>query len=352
MKNNYLAGVLFVLAGVLLLVWTIDGKVSFFQWTAGEREILESQQFDLAIAELDIQTSSTDVIFRQSSDDTLKLEVHGYPAQQAHYRLEVKEHDDKLVIAYEDSNRLNWFSFQRGHRLVVELPDKAFQRMEAQSSSGDIVAETELLANEVRMETSSGDVILEAVQTDKLAVKSSSGDLSAHANIEAGQADWKTSSGNIELRGMRAQAVTIASQSGNVELGDMSAASMTINGSSGNVEVETCACHLEVSLSSGDVEFHALTGAGKVKVSSGTVHMMNWEVTGDSSVGATSGNVDISLIHPEALALELKVSSGNMRVQLPDMAIIEQTEKRLKGQYGSGGPTLAVQTSSGNIRID
>ncbi|GIQ67857.1 hypothetical protein DUZ99_03050 [Xylanibacillus composti] len=354
MKNNYLAGVLFVLAGVLLLVWTINGKVSFFQWPTGERELLESREFDGAFQELNIQTNSTDVIVQRSDDDALRVEVYGYRSQQKHYRLEMEDTGESLQVLYRQNNRESWFGFKRGHRLVIALPDRAFRDIAVLSSSGDVSVETALEADRVKLETSSGDLRIGHVRADMFTVTTSSGDVSADATIDAAQADWHTSSGDIFVRSIQTGAFTVRTSSGELEAGTITGDSVSITGYSGDVEARNCECGLlQIELTSGDVDIDAMSGMANVEVSSGSVELNNWDLTGDSSIRASSGDVDISLLNGEqAMEIDLRAGSGSMQVALPGFETVEKTNNRLTGRIGNGGPKLTVQTSSGDISVE
>ncbi|GEM_PF-3515567 len=353
MKNNYLAGFLFVLAGVLLLVWSIDGKVSFFQWSTGERELLENRQFGQSFEQLDIEASSTDVTFKRSDDNALHVNVYGYASQQDDYRLEVDEQGDTLRVVYEKNSTFSLFAFNRGHRLEISLPDRAIRSLDVHSSSGHIRSETHIEADQVRMKASSGDVILGTIHATLLEVTTSSGDVLADADLEAGEIVWKSSSGDMAMRTVRTGTLALETNSGDADAEFITADLLTVDGSSGDMDVAECACsQLKVDLSSGDVEIDALTGTVDIDVQSGEVELRNWDVSSDSSIKASSGDVQIRLRDQhQALELDLRASSGDKQVVLPDFTMMSSDKQRLTGQIGSGGPKLVVQTSSGDIDV-
>ena len=262
----------------------------------------ERKTFSLeGITEINVQTSSTDVLVGKSEGSSIEVYLNGTvhtSRSEAMPTLTAEQTGDLLEITTKRKNGQHFILGFYSGDLVLEIgvPEQYRNRLVVRTSSGDVDIIDQNLS-ELSVDTSSGDIQLRSVQAATVSMKSSSGDQ--------------------EAEDLQAEYSELTSTSGDLRVGD-------------------------------------LQGGAKVKSSSGEITMSYLEFNADLEVQSSSGDVKLFLTEAAQFRLEAKASSGDIRCEFPVTlagANSEMSRNTVIGTVGDETHQVVVKTSSGDITI-
>jgi len=232
---------------------------------------------------------------------------------------------------------------QTGNSIRIgRIEDRELQQNVSIDYDLTVPAQTRLAAN-----TGSGDQTINGLQLP-LTAKSGSGNLTvenigADVRLGAGSGDLKITS----VKG----ALNAATGSGNV-LATGIAGEITANTGSGKVEVEqTGAGNVRVGTGSGNVKLRGVRGGLRVETGSGDIRVEG-EPTGDWRAGAGSGNIELKLPSSASFNIDVRTSSGELKVNRPVTMQGNLGKHHVQGKVGNGGVLLDLHTGSGDIEVN
>jgi Putative adhesin len=165
----------------------------------------------------------------------------------------------------------------------------------------------------------------------------------AEAYLDAG-----TGSGNVDDDGVGENA-KLNTGSGNIHATGLHGGFQVETGS-GNIYAEqTGEGDVKAETGSGSIELRNLRGALKAETGSGSIKLGGmptapWQIeTGSGSVDYWPGNA--------ALTLDAEAESGSVRADREVTTQGDSDRHHLTGKLNGGGPTVRIETGSGNIRI-
>jgi hypothetical protein len=137
--------------------------------------------------------------------------------------------------------------------------------------------------------------------------------------------------------------------------------SATISEVVGDVQVHTsnakvhCACtrgRLRARSSNGKIEIESHSGALDASTSNGIIHAQ-LDALGKEGVHLATSNGRIVLDLPEQVdaELDIRVDNGLIRNERPLGRSAKETQGRVVGQLGGGGPMIKLRTSNGVISV-
>lgn len=316
-------GLLFIAAGVLLLIFTMNPMKTFsgihFGFSIGTRGIDDEQTFDADdFRNLSIRTGSTDVQIVPGSSDQIKARLYGkVSAKNAEQvKLKTEQNGDTLELGVQLPEGINVGVNVLDVDLTVELPEKQWALAAIESGSGDIE--------------------IERIQGETVRVKAGSGD--------------------IDLRQAVARELTVHTGSGDMEVEEIEADILELESVSGDISAERYkASLLKFQEGSGDIELKQGESALQGQTSSGNIRLEAEQLLYDADLRAGSGNVTIDLDQePSSLAVDFQGGSGSGKVRWDGMKNKESDEdgNRLKGTFGSGDVKLKVRTGSGDFTLE
>ena len=271
------------------------------KYTAGDREITEN------IENIDIDYLSGNVKVTGSDSDSVLIKETCNIELDDKRKVHTWVDGNTLYVRYcASANRLDLNNLKK--QLVIELPQSVdLNDVKVEVSSADVNC-SELVAQNVNVSASSGDIAVD-MEADVFKIHASSGNifLTPHGNSE-----------NIELD----------TSSGNIDVIMDSAEKMSASASSGCVTVDA-----------GSVkEF-------KARMSSGDGQFSFRDVPENMDIEASSGNVTIYLPEAADLTADFDVTSGKVNY--------EQAFAKEGDTYvcGSGQNQMKVHTSSGDINV-
>lgn len=275
------------------------------------------------------------------------------------------------VAGHENQDHsLKFFQFGGGEEIDLEITLPAGARLEVQSGSGDVTIQGPF--GDTRAASDYGDVEASGIR-GALILKSSSGNIRAEG-IQGPSVSVETSYGDVELQAIGSSRVDAHTSSGDISASRVKAESVRLSSDYGDLAVRELEGDLESSTSSGEI---AITGAGgacrahsdygdvsaagvfrglSLSSSSGSVHGRalpgsalggGWEL--DSAYG------DVALQLPAGLGFELDASTdyGEVQADLPGVLGGSKGDEthRLHGAVGGGGPRLRLHSGSGDVEI-
>lgn len=122
-----------------------------------------------------------------------------------------------------------------------------------------------------------------------------------------------------------------------------------INTVSGEVQTRSLmAEELDVKSTSGDIDIDSASGTVKASTVSGNIEVRYLEISANSELHSTSGDVKVSIPDHLAFGLEAKTTSGGIG-PYPEMHIDKLTDRKLQGYVGDYKYTIEASTVSGDV---
>lgn len=125
----------------------------------------------------------------------------------------------------------------------------------------------------------------------------------------------------------------------------------SLHSGSGDIELLGATGDVNVQAASGDVSATGVAGKVNARTASGDIHVEG-QPTGDWTIGAASGDVELRLPADAAFSLNASTGSGSVRVTHPLDQGQQASRRSIAGTSRGGGSRLAVSTASGSITID
>lgn len=145
----------------------------------------------------------------------------------------------------------------------------------------------------------------------------------------------QTATGDIKSSAFQAKTALIRSSTGNVDLGGFSGEQLDVKTDTGDMDLTDIHSALNIRSSTGDVKRLDLP-----------------QLAHDVEIRTDTGDIRVSVDQqPTSAALSLDTDTGEVRVDWPNLSYERKEEHQVKGTIGGGGPSLNVQTSTGDIRI-
>ena len=255
------------------------------------------------------------------------------------------------------------------------------------SGYGDVRVEG--AAGRLRAETSSGSIEVLGVRGDSIELESGYGSIEL-SDLEAELVRARTASGDVRARNVRGMLelhsgygaleleridgrVDARTSSGAVQLSDCNTGPWNLLSGYGDVEVRSLRGELDVKTSSGQVLLQDFEGAARIESGYGPVAVSG--VLHEIVATTTSGKVRVEALPGSRAnaAWRLRSGYGTVELELPGdfdcrldartgygsiesgftiaMEAARRASNSLFGTIGSGGRTVALETSSGDVLI-
>ncbi len=271
------------------------------------------------VNEVKVEGSFCDVYVERGNRNYVKASIIGR-GNEGDFEFDTDIIGSTLIVRVIRQNRSSWRSYNTTEA-KIELTIKDGVSLDIDNSSGDVFV-SDLNTSESKIEASSGDITLKRI----------------NANLEV-----ETSSGDISIDGLEGD-LEMESTSGDQEVSNL-VGNLDTRASSGDITIEDFDGELDLEATSGDIELIGGRGVLYLKTTSGNIDGDDIELTGDSNLRASSGDIEIDFENPiDELSFDLTSSSGNLDVGN------RSGEKKL--YIRRGGITVIGVTSSGNQEYD
>lgn len=286
-----------------------DGRFQSFTSQRSKRS--ESMTIPVeSVNALEINMTNGDIALHSADGEDIEIEISGDVEE-----VETMLKGDGILSIGQRSTASTAFFFMRGVKhadVEVLLPKKVWESVALSTVNGDIEIEDELICRKLIAKTTSGDLNMERVSSERIELKQCSGDI--HGEDLSGNVHAESKSGEIEISGTL----------GRCELFSVS----------GSVRFEGECQEANCSSTSGDVELDLANLPEKIKCNS------------------ISGNCDCEFEIPEGKGFRLsyRTVSGRFSSDLPLEGRIE--EKRGDAVYGENvSGQINLSSVSGDIRV-
>jgi lia operon protein LiaG len=216
--------------GLLFFMAVLLSGVGFIFYNEGANafstkvvELHEEQSImGKTVSRISITSRSTDVVALPHTQDEIVVKLKGEVSEKMAnaFELTVTEHNGEVQVEVDRNTRPSFtvFAINKGTLLTVLVPEKIYDEITIEATSGDIHA-AELTAN-------------------SLALQATSGDMSGENLVGGSQLLFKTTSGDIESLHNQANKMIVEATSGDIMM-DMEehAYSVDFKGDEGKVDV-------------------------------------------------------------------------------------------------------------------
>ena len=277
-----------------------SGKGGFFWESNRKGRIVEIAKLPAEqVKALDIQLHNGDVNVSVAEQET--VEVNAFPEE-----IEVRLDDDGVLYIRQGTTASSTVAFGRGLArtdVEVTLPDKVWDFVRINTVNGDVELEDALEANELSIQTVSGDISADNACCPQIVLKSISGDIDG--SDMAGNVLAESKSGDITLSGSFVE-VKADSMSGDLEI---SGTAKIVHGTSmsGDVdaEIETLPSELKASSKSGDCCVRIPDGQGFTV----NLHTVSGDLNTDFELVGTLGKKSTNAIYLDGGDRSFSISS-------------------------------------------
>jgi hypothetical protein len=340
------------------------GIVALFMASVADGETLRQQSrrsVDLSqVATVTVQNSRGQIELRPSPDRTLHLTalktVRG-PRGSVVRRLAdetqvelVREGDRyRIRVKYPKglSVRVNlWEGFNEHTiprvevQLVVEVPIGV--SVELETASADLASDA--VPNPQRLESASGNIVVEAAH-GPVTIETASGDVRV---IQGRALDVRSVSGDVRIEETRGP-LRVGTASGDVIIAGATD-SLRIETVSGDVVVDRAPGGAWVRTASGEIELRQVTGRLIAESVSADIRAGIRGSLREARIESSSGDVTLALASNVSCTIEMRTSSGDIRVDVPSQT--KTVSRRLVTAVVREGTAPAwLQTVSGNIHV-
>lgn len=221
---------------------------------------------------ISVDVTTEKLYFKPSDDGKCKVVC----LEEENLKHEVSVSGGTLIIKEKDERKWNdHFGFYtRTPEITVYLPERVYDELLIKTGTGDIEIPADFSFESISIEGDTADVECFASVKDLLKIHVSTGDITIR-DISAGELDLKASTGKIIAESaICAENVSIRVSTGRVELKDLSCANLASTGSTGKVILKNVIVKDDLSITrdTGDIEFDRCDAATiTVKTTTGDV---------------------------------------------------------------------------------
>ena len=247
--------------------------------------LVESKEFDEA-EEINIKTDVIDVFVEHSETDKIVVEIYSEELQD--HKIELV--DNKLNVEAKTKNKVSFFFFAKSSKVVVKLPSNYDKKVFVNVETGDI--------NVSDFESADFDIYTRT------------------GDIKVGKLNYiKTDSDTGDVKIDSSKTVDVKSNTGDLRVGTVDY--LTVKGRTGDVNVDTINNKVDIQHTTGDVRIERAN------------------ITEDSYITNTTGDVKISSL--VGAYVESSVKTGDTKINNNDR----------KAEY-----TINIKTTTGDIRVN
>jgi DUF4097 and DUF4098 domain-containing protein YvlB len=125
----------------------------------------------------------------------------------------------------------------------------------------------------------------------------------------------------------------------------------TVNG---NLHIESASGDLKFETTNGDIEAVNVVGQVEAETTNGGITLGLSGLKGDVRAETTNGGITLKLGAGTEVNgyLEAETTNGSINVDFPiTLQSLEKSKRHLRGQLGTGGPRLSLETVNGSIHL-
>lgn len=286
------------------------------------------------IGELKLDLRSMDLLVSVTDEQDIRIVQLSTSELDPQEYFTLENANGRILVKQPDICRfwgLNIFQIAANQQIQLFIPKSYVQNLTLKTSSGNVTMLTALAAADIRLDLTSGN-------------------LTGDYPINGKAVDINVTSGNIYLDAVVCDGYSVGSTSGDVDIASIEGAGKVWS-TSGNVRLDMLSGgNFKVNATSGNIGIGSCNGSGSIHTGSGSIAVDFAQITGDTSIGATSGDIKVYLPQNASVSLYAACTSGDINSNLA--LSYAKGGKSATASVGSGPyAELTVQTTSGNVSV-
>ena len=212
---------------------------------------------------------------------------------------------------------------------------------------------TDFFPTTTELNTASGEVFIEDLETDELTVKSASGDIKVLFSNAKDKITLSAASGEIEFETGKTTKFSAKTASGDILIKQLTSNEIICDAVSGEITTQEIECeYLSCETTSGDIDCSkTVCQYFDIKAVSGSVDLeLENQIEAESSIKTTSGSVD--LVVPEDMNFEIIANSSSGKFEDDINGRTYSPRDNFESKYNEGGVTILIDTTSGSIELE
>lgn len=212
---------------------------------------------------------------------------------------------------------------------------------------------TDFFPTTTELNTASGEVFIEDLETDKLSVSSASGDIKIIFSNAKDEITLSAASGEIEFENGNTTKFSAKTASGDILIKQLTSNEIICDAVSGEITTQEIKCeYLSCETTSGDIDCSkTVCQYFDIKAVSGSVDLeLDNQIEAESSIKTTSGSVD--LVVPEDMNFEIIANSSSGKFEDDINSRTYHPRDNFESKYNEGGVTILIDTTSGSIELE
>lgn len=212
---------------------------------------------------------------------------------------------------------------------------------------------TDFFPTTTELNTASGEVFIEYLETDKLSVSSASGDIKILFSNAKDEITLSAASGEIEFETGKTTKFSAKTASGDILIKQLTSNEIICDAVSGEITTQEIECeYLSCETTSGDIDCSkTVCQYFDIKAVSGSVDLeLDNQIEAESSIQTTSGSVD--LVVPEDMNFEIIANSSSGKFEDDINGRTYRPRDNFESKYNEGGVTILIDTTSGSIELE
>jgi len=312
-KNIYIISIILLSCiGLFLVLILISGIIrgnNFFVSGNVDKtvaNIRKQEEYDLQTTnQLMIELIASDLNIILTDDNELKVIQYANKELENDKLFKVFTSDNTIKIREEDSNNIFWWQNNNvSSAYDIYLPKSYNKELTIRTISGEVIIDGDLDLEQLQINSTSGNIESDNIKVvNEFKTKTISGEIIL-TNIEANKVTIETTSGDVELESVKADSY-IHSISGNIDLGLMYG-SLDVATTSGDIKLNNYDVKEDSKITSisGNVfitfvpdtncEIQADSVTGNISLPNGSNHIGNIPFN-KVIIKTTSGNINLSI---------------------------------------------------------
>lgn len=281
---------------------------------ADVRLIEETFKLEEEFENFNINLDTSDLEFKVGETDEKKVVVR-HVKNVSH---EVSVKDNSLIIKETDVSK--WyehiFNFKNNQKVTIYLPSQAFDKINIDTDTGDVVIPNLYSFNTMDVKLDTGNFYSRAWVNESIKVESSTGDQYL-AGINTKEVNLKASTGHINLKDMNVEnTVTLKASTGEMSIFNLNAKNLDMDTDTGDKAIinSLVSEHIEIKASTGDV-FINDSDADTLNIQTSTGDVRGVLLTG-KTFQATSSTGRVNVPATTGGLCSIKTSTGDIYMQV------------------------------------
>lgn len=167
-KVFIIVALVLLIVGGIVLMFNIENQFE----NSAKKKVIDDQSF----TSIEIMTTNAEVEIVPTEDAVTTVSYSGKTKKRSEFIFETDIKEDTLVVQFKEKQR-NFFNFgfsSLNFKLIVKVPEKQYDRIQAESDNGRIKAEN-IQTKELALETDNGAIELKMIDATAVKVKTNNG---------------------------------------------------------------------------------------------------------------------------------------------------------------------------------